>query len=426
MRRAAITCHRDEAGQMAIAMILTLLVVFICFALAFDAGLWYFDHRTAQNQAEAAALAAAQLLPTDAAGLGAATTAAEDWLARNGAARTSPDCPAPPPGWAGDGHVSFHDSTGDGKYDTVKVCVRRQSNGIFSALSRIDFVYVSATATAMAGPVDATNVLPWGVVAPDPTCTEAAARNCRYDANHDGDYTDPGDCDAPFSVCPFGLTADRLYTFKAGTGGNTGILRVCGPGANDYRDCLAGAASSGFFQAGTTVNVDLQGGTIANATNAGLQSRAPAAAWKLPGAQLCDVASTPLDYTTQSPGYDPDGKALAATKFVNPSSNPQCAYRLVPIPIVSNLPPNGGGNVGVVGVASFGVARWNSTSAQDKYIGSGSVPCYEGPNNPPPTAFGCGVVWGYLFTGVTPPDSLLEQIGDTNNPFAPILIALVD
>ena len=37
-----------------------------------------------------------------------------------------------------------------------------------------------------------------------------------------------------------------------------------------------------------------------------------------------------------------------------------------------------------------------------------------------------GVVWGYLFTGVTPPDALLNQIGNSNNPFAPNLVALVD
>ena len=49
---------------MAIAMILSLIGVLTLFALALDAGLWFFDHRTAQNQADAAALAAAQYLPS--------------------------------------------------------------------------------------------------------------------------------------------------------------------------------------------------------------------------------------------------------------------------------------------------------------------------------------------------------------------------
>ena len=42
------TLRPDEGGQMAFMM---------GFALALDAGVWYFDHRTAQNQADAAVLA---------------------------------------------------------------------------------------------------------------------------------------------------------------------------------------------------------------------------------------------------------------------------------------------------------------------------------------------------------------------------------
>ena len=52
-----------ERGQMAWAFILMLLFVFMIFAVSLDAGLWFFDHRTAQNQAETGALAAVQELP---------------------------------------------------------------------------------------------------------------------------------------------------------------------------------------------------------------------------------------------------------------------------------------------------------------------------------------------------------------------------
>jgi len=104
-----------------------------------------------------------------------------------------------------------------------------------------------------------------------------------------------------------------------------------------------------------------------------------------------------------------------------------CAYRLVPIPIISSLPPHGGGDVTVLGVASFGVAKWNSTVAQDRYQGTSTSACRNPGTGPLPVGeFKCGVVWGYLFTDVTPPEILLEQIGDSSNPFAPILIALVD
>ncbi|MCK9517698.1 MAG: pilus assembly protein TadG-related protein [Dehalococcoidia bacterium] len=125
-RRAGLRLHRDEDGQMAIAMILTLLVVFLFFALAFDAGLWYFDHRTAQNQADAAALAGALDLPDTA----EAQTAVNKWLDRNGSSAAE---------------ISCLDITAD----KVEVCVQRSSPGVFAALSGIDWVKISARAVAM-------------------------------------------------------------------------------------------------------------------------------------------------------------------------------------------------------------------------------------------------------------------------------------
>ena len=35
--------------------------------------------------------------------------------------------------------------------------------------------------------------------------------------------------------------------------------------------------------------------------------------------------------------------------------------------------------------------------------------------------FECQIVWGYLLEGAQPPDFLLEQIIDTDNPYAPVL-----
>ena len=48
---------------MAITFVLSLMAIFAFFALSFDAGIWYFDHRWAQTQAEASALAGASYLP---------------------------------------------------------------------------------------------------------------------------------------------------------------------------------------------------------------------------------------------------------------------------------------------------------------------------------------------------------------------------
>ena len=40
--------HRDERGQVAVAVVLLILGVFILAGLSLDSGLWFFDHRTAQ------------------------------------------------------------------------------------------------------------------------------------------------------------------------------------------------------------------------------------------------------------------------------------------------------------------------------------------------------------------------------------------
>ena len=65
-------------------MVMVLPVIFLLFALAFDAGLWFLDHRMAQNQADAAVLAAVQHLPDADPGPGSPATAIlEDKTKRN-------------------------------------------------------------------------------------------------------------------------------------------------------------------------------------------------------------------------------------------------------------------------------------------------------------------------------------------------------
>ena len=46
--------HGGEEGQMAIVMLLTVMAIIAVTALSLDVGAWYFDHRLAQNQADAA------------------------------------------------------------------------------------------------------------------------------------------------------------------------------------------------------------------------------------------------------------------------------------------------------------------------------------------------------------------------------------
>src|SRR5688572_17175881 len=68
----------DDRGQIAIGFALLLVVVFMFFALAFDTGLWFFDHRLAQNQVDAAAHDGALQLPNAASAEAAAVTALQD------------------------------------------------------------------------------------------------------------------------------------------------------------------------------------------------------------------------------------------------------------------------------------------------------------------------------------------------------------
>jgi hypothetical protein len=375
------------------------------FAVAFDAGVWFFDHRTAQNQAEAAALAAVQELP--AVDTTTATDAAKTWLARNGTDFAADGCS---PDW-----IEYSDVNSDGKYDQVKVCLRRSSSVVFAALSSVTDVQVSASATALTGPVSIANVMPWAIIPPDPNCVEGQI--CHYDQNGDGDYTDDGECSAPFAECPWGLNKDNLYRFKSGGGGNTGIIDACGQGAVNYRDCIEGETISGFFEEGEDVVVGLQGGNLGQNTDNALRARyaaEAAAGWP------CDVPATPVITT----GYDPDGRALAYQRFdTNPPAGFNCADRLVLIPILGSMPPQGGGSASleVLGVATFGLASWNRVSNKDAY-GTTSQACSTSVGS----GFDCGMVWGYLMEGLRPPDFLLQRIADSDNPFAPLLIALVE
>ncbi len=133
--------RRQENGQMAILMVLVLPVVFLLFTLPLDAGIWYLDHRMAQNQVDAAALAGVQALP------GNAVATVGTWLTKNGSIGLDdlcdPDENGPYPQV-----LDRYPVGGDGIFDTVRVCVRRQSPAFFAQLVGVPYVYVSAAAAA--------------------------------------------------------------------------------------------------------------------------------------------------------------------------------------------------------------------------------------------------------------------------------------
>src|SRR3990172_4814685 len=115
-RRWLASRLREERGQtlVVIAGLVPVLLGFV--ALAVDVGYWAGDRRTAQNQADALALAAGAFVPDQT----AATAAAQNWAARN----------ALPPGQLT--CCEFEDQNGDTLSDLVRVRVQRQSGIFFS------------------------------------------------------------------------------------------------------------------------------------------------------------------------------------------------------------------------------------------------------------------------------------------------------
>ena len=135
--------HKED-GQIAILMVLVLPVVFLFFAMALDAGIWFFDHRLAQNQVDASVLAAMRYLPAEEFSQGHldAVAAVDTWLVKNGSGPEElcdPDVNGPYPQF-----YDRHPTTPDGRFDAIRVCVRRESPGLFSNLANVEFIYVSS------------------------------------------------------------------------------------------------------------------------------------------------------------------------------------------------------------------------------------------------------------------------------------------
>jgi len=447
----AAKLSREEDGQIAVLMIMILPVVFLFFALALDAGIWFFDHRLAQNQADAAALAAVQHLPAvefSEAHIDA-EIAVETWVTKNGSNPGEPEC--------GDGGVTpspeFRDvhpapsvanppGGGDGRLDWVRVCVRRKPPGIFSGLAGLNFIYVSAAATARVGPVSTVaQVMPWGVVPPSIGCGNPGEA-CYYDMDNDpgtpdqycGQFppVDPGE-----ALCPWGLSEDRLYVFKYGdwtTPGNFAAIAACGVGVDEYGNCIEGELATEFYEEGETVNVQVAPGNFGKNTHTALNNRFAIEA--ADGIYECDVPVTPDPLT----GMDTDGRDRVQGSYVegrthieNPGTaqeityefRPGCDYRLVSIPVLAAFPPQGAAeDVLVLGVSTFAIVGWDRQAPWSNDEADTANDCGNiggpGPN------FACEMVWGFFMKDALPPDILVNRISDSGNPFAPLMIAMVE
>jgi Flp pilus assembly protein TadG len=126
----------DDRGQAVVMAVIFLVVLLGAAAMVVDVGSWYRDQRETQSDADAAALASAQALPSD---VGEANVLASQYLDKNvaGAGRS----------------VSFSNTYTP--HDTVTVKVNRDSPSTFAKLFGINSVNVNGTATARAGGLQA-------------------------------------------------------------------------------------------------------------------------------------------------------------------------------------------------------------------------------------------------------------------------------
>jgi Flp pilus assembly protein TadG len=151
---------RNERGQAIVLVVISLVVMLGMAAAVLDVGSWYRADRKLQTTMDAAALAAAQALPSD---TGAAGGLAGEYADKNGGALDS---------------VTF--STTAVANDTVTVTGSQPTPGFFSRIFGIDSVTVNATATARVGALStARGVAPIGVDAlhPELQCDPSPCSN---------------------------------------------------------------------------------------------------------------------------------------------------------------------------------------------------------------------------------------------------------
>jgi putative Flp pilus-assembly TadE/G-like protein len=124
---------RSESGQALVVTVVFMVCLLGGVALTLDVGSWYREHRQAQTTADAAALAAAQMLPnTD-----NAKATAQDYASKNGGGIDAVN------------GISF--SSSQEPDDTVSVRVTRNAPGFFSKIFSIDSATVHARAAARLG-----------------------------------------------------------------------------------------------------------------------------------------------------------------------------------------------------------------------------------------------------------------------------------
>jgi Putative Flp pilus-assembly TadE/G-like len=126
-----MSSRKRDCGQTAVMTVIFMTVLLGMAAAVLDVGHWYRDDRRLQATMDAAALAAAQALPTEP---GTANALAEEYAEKNGG-----------------GLDDVLITTTKTANDTVEVKGTRPSEGVFTKMFGIDSVTVGATAKARVG-----------------------------------------------------------------------------------------------------------------------------------------------------------------------------------------------------------------------------------------------------------------------------------
>ena len=147
---------KNERGQVVVLTVLSLVAVLGMAALVLDVGAWFHQKRQLQATADAAALAGAQLLPTNPAG---AEATALSYANKN------------------EGGVAGADvvvSSSRAPNDTIAVAAKKTNDGIFSRIVGVESVGIGARAKARVGaPARARYVAPMVV-----SCDHPLIKNC--------------------------------------------------------------------------------------------------------------------------------------------------------------------------------------------------------------------------------------------------------
>jgi putative Flp pilus-assembly TadE/G-like protein len=151
--------RKNESGQAIVLMTLSLVVIMGMAAFVIDAGSWYHTKRRLQGTADAAALAGAQLLPTNSSG---AQSQALTYAGKNGGNVLGADIAVT--------STVFQN-------DTISVKARKTDPGIFSGILGIGSVNIDARAKVRVGPPQQARYVAPMVV----SCGHSLIQNCNLD-----------------------------------------------------------------------------------------------------------------------------------------------------------------------------------------------------------------------------------------------------